>query len=111
MCALSLKGLRLYTPSPKVPFQVRPRKIFRVVHLTKETPMTHRKHSKILAIAAVILASCAAALTHSTTGKAAAGGDDSESRVQKGFASVPVNLNLTGKNRALVGLGSYLVNT
>jgi len=73
--------------------------------------MTHRKHSKILAIAAVILASCAAALTHSTTGKAAAGGDDSESRVQKGFASAPVNLNLTGKNRALVGLGSYLVNT
>jgi hypothetical protein len=73
--------------------------------------MTHRKHWKILAIAAVILASCTAALTHSTTGKAAAGGDDSESRIQKGFASAPVNLNLTGKNRALVGLGSYLVNT
>jgi hypothetical protein len=33
-----------------------------------------------------------------------------ESRIQRGFAIAPVTLNLTGKNRALVGLGSYLVN-
>jgi hypothetical protein len=32
------------------------------------------------------------------------------SRVQQGFAIAPVKLNLKGKNRALVGLGSYLVN-
>ena len=33
-----------------------------------------------------------------------------ESRVKIGFAIAPVHLNLEGKNRALVGLGSYLVN-
>lgn len=31
-------------------------------------------------------------------------------RVQQGFAIAPVRLNLAGKNQALVGLGSYLVN-
>ena len=36
---------------------------------------------------------------------------DSDSRIQQGFASAPVPLDLRGKNRALVGLGSYLVNT
>jgi hypothetical protein len=35
---------------------------------------------------------------------------DDESRIQKGFDIAPVPLNLNGKNRALVGLGSYLVN-
>ena len=38
------------------------------------------------------------------------GGDSNESRVQRGFEVAPVPLNLAGKNRALVGLGSYLVN-
>ena len=37
-------------------------------------------------------------------------GDNSNSRVQIGLRIAPVPLNLTGKNRALVGLGSYLVN-
>jgi hypothetical protein len=36
--------------------------------------------------------------------------DDSESKIQRGFAIAPVPLNLHGKNRALVGLGSYIVN-
>ena len=37
------------------------------------------------------------------------GGD--ESRIQQGFAISPVTPDLRGKNRALVGLGSYIVNT
>jgi hypothetical protein len=37
------------------------------------------------------------------------GGDD-QSRIQKGFAIAPVPLDLEGKNPALVGLGSYIVN-
>jgi hypothetical protein len=37
------------------------------------------------------------------------GGD--ESKIQQGFAIAPVPLDLRGKNRALVGLGSYIVNT
>jgi hypothetical protein len=38
------------------------------------------------------------------------GNNDSESQVQRGFQVAPVHLNLDGKNRALVGMGSYLVN-
>ena len=37
-------------------------------------------------------------------------GDD-ESLIKRGFELSPVELNLKGKNRALVGLGSYIVNT
>jgi hypothetical protein len=36
--------------------------------------------------------------------------DDTESRIQRGFDIAPVPLTLQGKNRALVGLGSYIVN-
>ncbi len=36
--------------------------------------------------------------------------DSEESKIQTGFAIAPVPLNLQGKNRALVGLGSYIVN-
>ena len=53
-----------------------------------------------------------------TRGKpAGAGGPDedeaqllSDSRVQKGLQLAPVPLDLHGRNRGLVGLGSYLVN-
>ena len=34
----------------------------------------------------------------------------SESKIRRGFSLAPVELNLRGKNRALVGLGSYIVN-
>ena len=37
--------------------------------------------------------------------------DISASLIQRGFEIAPVPLNLAGKNRALVGLGSYIVNT
>jgi hypothetical protein len=36
--------------------------------------------------------------------------DDRDSRIQQGFTIAPVPLNLSGKNLALVGLGSYFVN-
>ena len=36
--------------------------------------------------------------------------DGNESRIQRGLEIAPVPLNLDGKNRALVGLGSYIVN-
>jgi hypothetical protein len=36
--------------------------------------------------------------------------DDDESKIQRGLAIAPVPLNLAGKDRALVGLGSYIVN-
>ena len=36
--------------------------------------------------------------------------DGNESKIQQGFAIAPVPLDLRGKNRRLVGLGSYIVN-
>lgn len=36
--------------------------------------------------------------------------NDTESKIEIGLRLAPVKLNLTGKDRALVGLGSYLVN-
>src|SRR5262249_39101549 len=36
--------------------------------------------------------------------------NDDASKIQQGLAIAPMMLNLTGKNRALVGLGSYIVN-
>ena len=41
---------------------------------------------------------------------AAQQGNPGQSEIQRGFDIAPVPLNLTGKNRSLVGLGSYLVN-
>jgi hypothetical protein len=35
---------------------------------------------------------------------------EGNSQIQRGFELAPVPLNLKGKNRALVGLGSYIVN-
>ena len=49
-------------------------------------------------------------LLNSPRGKAEDRGDDSDSRIERGFEIAPVHLNLEGKNRALVGLGSYIVN-
>jgi hypothetical protein len=37
-------------------------------------------------------------------------GNSDESKIKAGFDMAPVPLNLKGKNRALVGLGSYIVN-
>jgi hypothetical protein len=49
-----------------------------------------------------------------SSGRARAGDDDHDglvdARVSQGFKIAPVPLNLARKNKALVGLGSYLVN-
>jgi hypothetical protein len=36
--------------------------------------------------------------------------DNDESKIKRGFEIAPVHLNLRGKNRELVGMGSYIVN-
>src|SRR5216684_3753599 len=46
----------------------------------------------------------------SPRGKADDREERNESRIEQGFDIAPVPLNLDGKNRGLVGLGSYLVN-
>ena len=64
--------------------------------------------------ALVILALIVAAAVLSSTRVARAVDDDDngrdESRIRRGFEIAPVHLNLAGKNHALVGLGSYIVN-
>src|ERR1700730_3907659 len=46
-----------------------------------------------------------------TPAKADSEGDnESQSEIQRGLGISPVKLNLTGKNRSLVGRGSYIVN-
>ena len=59
------------------------------------------------AFAAIVLAGM---LISSPRGQAQDDGNDDESKIQRGFAIAPVPLNLAGRNRALVGLGSYIVN-
>src|SRR5258708_32823384 len=46
----------------------------------------------------------------SPRGRAQDRGDGADSRIEQGFDIAPVPLNLEGKNRKLVGLGSYFVN-
>ncbi|HZP88434.1 MAG TPA: hypothetical protein VFB54_16600 [Burkholderiales bacterium] len=63
--------------------------------------------SRCLGLAAAI------ALVASTALQAASADDETDStqnRIRKGFKLAPVPLDLHGKNRALVGLGSYIVN-
>lgn len=50
-------------------------------------------------------------LISSPRGRAEDRGDESDSRIEQGFDIAPVHLNMEGLNHALVGLGSYIVNT
>jgi hypothetical protein len=73
--------------------------------------MTVRKYVRFGGIAGI----CAAtALLAALLGPRVLAGDDDregdESRVRRGFEIAPVPLTLAHKNRALVGLGSYIVN-
>jgi hypothetical protein len=62
----------------------------------------------LFAISAVLSASAGRA---DEKASASAGRADEDDQVLQGFEIAPVTLNMAGKNRALVGLGSYLVNT
>jgi hypothetical protein len=73
--------------------------------------LTLRRNAKV-AVAAIAFAALVIAgmLVKSPRVQAQSSGDDQESRIERGFDIAPVPLNLEGKNRPLVGLGSYLVN-
>jgi hypothetical protein len=62
--------------------------------------------------AGTILIICAAVLIGTTGVRSLRAADDNsdEAKIKKGFEIAPVELNLEHKNRALVGLGSYIVN-
>ena len=70
--------------------------------------MRPRLFAKALSAIVVLVASVLTGMLTSTS--RAHAGDSESNEVQIGFAIAPVPLNLHGKNRELVGLGSYLVN-
>lgn len=49
-------------------------------------------------------------LSNTRTARAVGDEDNDESKIRRGFEIAPVHLNLAGKNPALVGLGSFIVN-
>ncbi len=55
-------------------------------------------------------AAIATLMLSSPRGRAEDGEEGNDSRIEQGFDIAPVPLNLDGKNRSLVGLGSYIVN-
>ena len=71
--------------------------------------MTSRSVAKFALAAATSVAIVFAAMSIKAP-RAHADDDDSNSKIKIGFAIAPVPLNLAGRNKALVGLGSYLVN-
>lgn len=72
--------------------------------------MTPKHWLRTAAFAAVFAGIIFAGLVFSSKRARADEQDDENSKVQIGFDIAPVPLNLAGKNRALVGLGSYIVN-
>ena len=71
--------------------------------------MTIQSCAKVTGAIVILLAIALAAVSMRAP-RVQASGDDTDSRVRMGFQIAPVPLNLDGKDRALVGLGSYLVN-
>ena len=73
--------------------------------------MTSKQYVKtvggVAMFAAIVLAGMS---VHSPRLQAQNPGNDDESKIKRGFDIAPVKLNIAGKDRALVGLGSYIVN-
>jgi len=65
---------------------------------------------KVVGVSVAMIALATGGFFATSTRSNAAQPPDDESKIQIGFAIAPVPLNLKGKNRAKVGLGSYLVN-
>src|SRR6267378_6819158 len=75
--------------------------------------MTRRKFIKPAVAVATFAAIILAGMWSSSPRVKATDDDDddrNESKIRRGFEIAPVPLNLEGKDRALVGLGSYIVN-
>lgn len=74
--------------------------------------MTHTRLLKIAVVITMFATVILAGMTNNSKRVRARNDDDQneESKIQRGFEIAPVHLNLDGKNRALVGLGSYIVN-
>jgi hypothetical protein len=78
--------------------------------MLKSTFIGTRKRCAVLASAVAITVLLALASGEPTSAKDDDEQDRDESKIKIGFEIAPVELNLKGKNPALVGLGSYIVN-
>src|SRR5215471_5152886 len=76
---------------------------------TEEKKMKLPSYAKVGGVIALFVATFLSGMS-SKPPRAHDDDDDTGSRIKIGFAIAPVPLNLAGKNRALVGLGSYIVN-
>jgi hypothetical protein len=77
----------------------------------KENPMTQGQRLRALCVTFVCAgASVAATLFSSPRGRAEDRGDESDSRIERGFEIAPVPLKFEEEDRKLVGRGSYLAN-
>jgi hypothetical protein len=72
--------------------------------------MTPKHWLRAAATAAAFVGIVLGGIVFSSTRLRANEQDDEDSKIQIGFEIAPVHLNLAGKNRELVGLGSYIVN-
>ena len=75
--------------------------------------MTYSRYLKIVAVVGAFVGMVTAGMINVSKRVAAHDDDDEdreESKVRRGFEIAPVPLDLVGKNRHLVGLGSYIVN-
>jgi hypothetical protein len=86
-----------------------------VTHLTqtkhkprKETMKNTSSRLKLLTLLAAVV--IVGTIFHSAPVQGQSGNEGHDSRIERGIDIAPVPLNLAGKDRALVGLGSYLVN-
>jgi hypothetical protein len=82
----------------------------RQTRVTGGAQMTRQQLLKAVAAGTGLAVILATWLFTGSRGARADDGDSEESKIQQGFAIAPVPLNLAGKDRALVGLGSYIVN-
>jgi hypothetical protein len=71
--------------------------------------MASRSSAKLLFVAATSLAVVFAAMSIKAP-RASADDDDTNSKIKIGLEIAPVPLNFARRNKAMVGLGSYLVN-
>jgi hypothetical protein len=71
--------------------------------------MTKQSCAKVTGAIVILLAVALAGISIKAP-RVQASADDTDTRVAIGFKIAPVPLNLNGKDRELVGLGSYLVN-
>ncbi|MEO8674007.1 MAG: cytochrome C [Casimicrobiaceae bacterium] len=75
-----------------------------------EMTWSHRKGVGAATLVSAVAAAVVFSHSPIARGQDGEGGDGDGGRIVQGYRIAPVKLNLHGKNRALVGLGSYIVN-